>query len=375
MRHIYVHVPFCARRCSYCDFAIAVRKTIPARDYVDAVLSERDRRMADGEWDDEPLETLYLGGGTPSALAPSELARLVRALASGISTAYPGVEITLEANPDDVTADSVQEWMNAGVNRVSLGVQSFDDEALAWMHRTHSAGQSEEAAQLLRSEGIPSLSIDLIFALPDALSRTFRNDLSCAIGLDPDHISAYGLTVEPRTALSRWISRGAVRPGSEDRYAREFLEAHSNLTGAGYEHYEISNYAKPERRARHNSAYWTGRRYLGLGPSAHSFDGRRRLWNVAPWTEYHRHIESGDDPRDGCEDLSPQQASLERLYLGLRTVDGIPDEPGQIDAAVCARAVMEGWMLRDGGHVKLTPQGWLRLDEMIGPLTTCVDGG
>ncbi len=375
MRHLYVHVPFCARRCVYCDFAIAVRKTIPAIRYVDAVLRERDRRIESGEWDDESLETLYLGGGTPSLLASRELARLVRCLTPGISGSLPQLEITLEANPDDVTASSVTEWMNAGVNRVSLGVQSFDDQVLDWMHRTHSARQAVEAIALLRSEGIGSLSIDLIFALPEQLSHAFDDDLSRAVDLGPDHLSVYGLTAEPRTALARWISRGAVRPSAEGSYAHEFLMAHDTLSAAGFEHYEVSNYARPEHRARHNSAYWTGRRYIGLGPSAHSFDGRRRSWNVRQWAAYEASIDLGGDATDQHEDITESQLLLEQIYLGLRTVEGVIDSRQQMDHAVCMRAVESGWMLRQGDRVSLTAEGWLRLDELVPSLTTSAEGG
>ena len=375
MRHLYVHIPFCARRCVYCDFAIAVRKTIPAVRYVDAVLRERDRRIESGEWDDEPLETLYLGGGTPSLLAARELARLVSCLTPGVSGPFPQLEITLEANPDDVTASSVAEWMNAGVNRISLGVQSFDDRVLDWMHRTHSARQAVQAIALLRSEGIGSLSIDLIFALPEQLSHAFDDDLSRVVDLGPDHLSVYGLTAEPRTALARWISRGAVRPSAEGSYAHEFLMAHDTLSAAGFEHYEVSNYATPDHRARHNSAYWTGRRYVGLGPSAHSFDGRRRSWNVRQWAAYEASIDLGGDATDQHEDITESQLLLEQVYLGLRTVEGVTDSRQQMDHAVCMRAVESGWMLRQGDRVSLTAEGWLRLDELVPSLTTSAEGG
>ncbi len=375
MRHLYVHVPFCARRCVYCDFAIAVRKTIPAARYVDAVLRERDRRIEGGELDDGPLETLYLGGGTPSLLASNELARLVRCLTLRASGSFPQLEITLEANPDDVTASSVAEWMNAGVNRISLGVQSFDDRVLRWMHRTHSMRQAVEAIGLLRSEGIDSLSIDLIFALPEQLSHAFGDDLARAVELGPDHLSVYGLTAEPRTALSRWISRGAVRPSADGRYAHEFLMADDTLSAAGFEHYEVSNYARPEHRARHNGAYWTGRRYIGLGPSAHSFDGRRRSWNVRQWSAYETRVDLDGDATDQHEDMTESQRRLEQVYLGLRTVEGVTDSKQQMDAALCARAEESGWMLRQGNHVSLTVEGWLRLDELAPDLTTLAEGG
>src|SRR6266851_6118491 len=333
MQHLYIHVPFCVRRCSYCDFSIAVRKRIPAEEYVNAVLAElvMQRRSSPG-WVDpgggtsEPgLDTLYLGGGTPSLLPVPELSRLITSLLRAFpSTPSPdAIEATLEANPEDVTPESARAWRDAGVNRVSLGAQSFDDRVLAWMHRSHDAARIGAAVHALRGAGIDNISLDLIFALPAELRRDWGRDLDLALALLPSHLSLYGLTVEDRTPLARWISRGAASPPDDERYACEYLLAHERLAAAGYHFYEISNAARDGHRSRHNSAYWSGRSYVGLGPAAHSFDGRVRRWNLSAWEAYRRAVLAGRSPMESEEVLTPEQRELERLYLSLRTDEGV----------------------------------------------------
>ncbi|HEX9611171.1 MAG TPA: radical SAM family heme chaperone HemW [Gemmatimonadales bacterium] len=365
MRHLYLHVPFCVRRCSYCDFSIAVRKRIPAGEYVNAVLQEFVRR---GEQEGS-LETLYLGGGTPSLLPPEAMQTLLNELALKFRiphSAFRTMEVTLEANPEDVTAASVRTWRAAGVNRVSLGAQSFDDRVLQWMHRSHDAARIGAAVQALRGAGIDNISLDLIFALPSALERDWARDLDMACALLPTHLSLYGLTVEPRTPLDRWISRGAVRVPDDSRYADEYLLAHARLRMAGYEFYEVSNAALVGYRSKHNSAYWSGGPYLGLGPAAHSFDGRVRRWNVSAWEAYRRAISEGRSPIESEEVLTGEQRELEGLYLALRTAEGVSLSacpPDRLPAWVAA-----GWVVLDGGRVRCTPEGWLRLDELVAKL-------
>ncbi|UCG86132.1 MAG: coproporphyrinogen III oxidase, partial [Gemmatimonadota bacterium] len=260
-------------------------------------------------------------------------------------------------------------------------VQSFRAEVLSWMHRTHSAQQSVRAVEILRGAGTRSLSLDLIFGLPPEVPSAFSNDVEQAIELDPDHLSVYGLTVEPRTPLQRWISRGAATPVPAGRWAEEFLLAHRAITAAGYEHYEVSNYAKPGHRSAHNSAYWTGAPYAGLGPSAHRFDGATRSWNVAPWAEYDRMMRTRRDPTVGHESLTSAQSRLERVYLALRTSDGLAsDEIDDLNPEALDRAVDSGWIERlpvaDGrspvasARLRLTAEGWLRLDQLVTALTT-----
>ncbi|MEO7334105.1 MAG: radical SAM family heme chaperone HemW, partial [Gemmatimonadales bacterium] len=316
--HLYVHVPFCARRCSYCDFAIAVRKEVPSRVYVDAVLAEWEalRRWGAEAVQGQPIDTLYFGGGTPSHLDPAELSRLIDGLLRSRPTTHdprPGVlELTLETNPDDVTPERAAAWVRAGIDRVSLGVQSFDPAVLAWMHRVHTSEQAREALKALRDAGIANISLDLIYALPAELPRDWARDLDEALALEPEHLSLYGLTVEPHTPLAKWVAGAKSHEAPDERYADEFLLAHERLGAAGFEHYEVSNYARAGRRAIHNSAYWQRKPFLGLGPSAHSGMGDRRWWNVR---EYAAWEAAGAEAlgRWGGEGFPPTVAGWETL--------------------------------------------------------------
>ena len=361
--HIYIHVPFCARRCSYCDFAIAVRRETPDAQFVDAISREwrgwiagQDSAAAD------PIDTLYFGGGTPSRLEPSSIARLIQLVGSDRVLA-PDAEVTLEANPDDVTPERAVAWRAAGVNRVSLGVQSHDSGVLEWMHRTHRAEQVPGAVEALRAAGIANISVDLIFALPSVLQRHWNDDLERTLGLGPMHISLYGLTVEPHTALSRWTERGSTITAPDERYAEEYLEAHERLAAAGFEHYEVSNAGRPGFRSRHNSMYWGGADYLGLGPSAHSLERGVRRWNVREWAEYQARSRRGDSVAGGSELLGDAARALERRYLGLRTLSGLA--AAEVAQDLRDAWVREGWAVLAEERVRLTPEGWLRLDALV----------
>jgi putative oxygen-independent coproporphyrinogen III oxidase len=361
VRHLYIHVPFCARRCSYCDFSISVRSTTPVARYVESIGLEIARHDT-SNWQ---LETVYMGGGTPSRLGSGvgDVVRMVREHAAVVADA----EITIEANPDDVTADLAAGWVAAGVNRISLGGQSFDPAVLEWMHRTHSADQVAAAVQTLRRAGIGNISLDLIFALPESLNRDLSSDLDRLLELQPDHVSLYGLTIESHTPLGRWRDRGEVLEAPEERYESEFMLAHERLTATGFEHYEVSNFAHPGRRARHNSAYWTGASYAALGPSAHSFDGATRSWNVAAHADWERRLRSGDSVIAGSELLTMENRLSERVYLGLRTTDGLRATDAEIQLA---RPWLEqGWAVMSDRTIVLTPSGFLRLDSLAASLT------
>lgn len=361
--HLYIHVPFCARRCSYCDFAIAVRREVPSRLFVDAVTSEWRWWQPDPAWDDSPsLATVYFGGGTPSHIDPAELGRLLETLRRD-RPIEAGAEITLEANPEDVTASSAAAWIAAGVNRVSLGIQSFDDAVLTWMHRTHDAAAIPAAMSVLRAAGFSNISVDLIFALPEQLHRDWRRDLDLALTLEPDHLSLYGLTVEEGTPLGRRTARGESTPPPDERYASEYLLAHAALSEAGFEHYEVSNAARAGARARHNSAYWRRAPFIGLGPSAHSAIRGRRAWNVREWAAYERLLGRGEPVREAEEVLSEDQLRLEELYLGLRTTDGLAS--GTVPPAVEQDWARQGWAALTDGRLRLTAEGWLRLDALV----------
>jgi oxygen-independent coproporphyrinogen-3 oxidase len=363
VRHVYVHVPFCARRCSYCDFAIAVRRVTPVDAFLDSISREIELRAGAEQ---TPVDTIYCGGGTPSRLGPDGVQRLLDIVRRRFRPER-GAEVTLEANPEDVDLPAARAWRAAGVNRVSLGVQSFDDQVLRWMHRTHDAGQARNAVHVLRDAGFEDWSLDLIFALPPEVTRDWTADLDQALALEPPHVSCYGLTVEPHTPLERWRSRGQVHDADEERYAEEFLEADLTLTARGYEHYEVSNYSMPGHRARHNSAYWLRVPYAGFGPSAHSFDGVTRRWNLREFAAWQERLSVGVDPVGGTEVVSAESAALESAYLGLRSLNGIAVTPATAGEFALWRD--RGWASVVDGMCRLTPSGWLRLDAIVARLT------
>jgi oxygen-independent coproporphyrinogen-3 oxidase len=364
-RHVYIHVPFCARRCSYCDFAIAVRRVVPVDAYLDALRAELNGRFEapGGDW---PVATLYFGGGTPSKLGAAGVSRLM-ALLGEFVTLERGAEVTLETNPEDVTAEAAAAWREAGINRLSLGAQSFDDSVLQWMHRTHDAAATSRAVEIARSAGLENISLDLIFALPGEVPRDWQRDLELAMSLAVPHLSLYGLTVESSTPLGHWRDRGSVSEAPDERYEREFLDAHRRLGAAGYAHYEVSNYAREGRRSRHNASYWTGAAYAGLGPSSHEYDGTHRRWNAPAYADWSERVLRGEDPVAGSETLTPDNRSAERVYLGLRTSDGL--QVGDSEREHAAKWIDAGWAELRGDRLLLTATGWLRLDALAADLT------
>jgi oxygen-independent coproporphyrinogen-3 oxidase len=361
--HLYIHVPFCARRCSYCDFAIAVRSRIPEREFVDAVVGEwQVRRSHPALAAARELATLYFGGGTPSRLGGAALTELIERVTSDLPLAR-GAEVTVEANPDDITPELAAAWARAGVNRISLGAQSHNPSVLEWMHRTHRTEQVAPAMAMLRDAGIDNISLDLIFALPREVPRDWERDLDATIALEPAHVSLYGLTVEPHTPLARWTERGSAHAATDEHYAAQYLLAHRRLQAAGFDHYEVSNAGRPGHWSQHNSAYWSGAEYLGLGPSAHSLLDGVRSWNIREWAAYLDQARRGDALVAGEERLSDPQLALERLYLGLRTVAGLPR--GAIPQRELDSWLGEGWASVTGDRVRLTATGWLRLDALV----------
>jgi oxygen-independent coproporphyrinogen-3 oxidase len=363
--HIYVHVPFCARRCIYCDFSIAVRRDVPVDEYVGAVAAELDLRFAAGEV--VAAETLYFGGGTPSRIGGEGMARLLEVFRQRVPFAADA-ELTIEANPEDVSPDNVRAWRGAGINRVSLGAQSFDDDVLSWMHRTHDSAAIARAVDAVRKEGIDNVSIDLIFAVPQRAPESWERDVARALDLEPSHVSLYGLTVEPHTVLGRRLQRGELAESGEETYEREFLHAHETLGDAGFEHYEVSNFSRATARSRHNSVYWSGQSYAGLGPSAHEFDGATRRWNVSPYADWLSAVRSGRDPIAGNEELTSENRVAETVYLGLRTSSGLAVSDEEL--ARISIWVESGWaMIQPGPRVRLTALGWLRLDALAADLT------
>ncbi len=364
-RHVYVHVPFCARRCSYCDFSIAVRKVVPVEEYLNALQRELEIRF--GGREHGSVDTLYFGGGTPSRLGGAGVVRALELVRRFFPLATEA-EVTIEANPEDVSYEAAAQWREAGVNRLSLGAQTFNDEVLEWMHRTHDSSGTESAVENARRAGITNLSLDLIFALPASLNRNLLSDVERLLSLAPAHVSLYGLTVEQHTPLGHWVERGVTHELVEEGYEAEFLRAHELLTSGGLEHYEVSNYGAPGFRSRHNSSYWTGASYVGLGPSAHEYDGQARHWNTRNYSDWVELVSSGQSPTAGSEVLTPDNRIAELVYLGLRTADGLHLDA--LDDPIVAPWIAAGWLVVDElGIARCTPTGWLRLDALAAALT------
>ena len=289
MAGIYIHIPFCKRRCIYCDF-FSTTQSEKKSAYVHALCQELDMRKDYLEGED--IETIYLGGGTPSQLTQEELEEIFSSLYN-IYKVKEDAEITLEANPDDLTPEYIHMLRTLPINRISMGIQTFQEETLKLLHRRHTAQQAIEAFQRCRDAGFQNISIDLMYGLPGETLDTWKQDLQQAIALHPEHISAYHLIYEEGTALWKLREQHQVEEADEDLSVALFKTLIEELTHAGYEHYEISNFCLPDLHSRHNSSYWTGKKYLGCGPSAHSFNGISRQWNVAFLDKYIQAIEQG----------------------------------------------------------------------------------
>lgn len=363
---LYLHVPFCLRRCPYCDFAVEPSRRPPVEDWLEAVDSELQLARESNGWS-EPLHlrTIYVGGGTPSLLGPEGMGALRGRLERHARWDDREVEWTAEANPETFTHDVAREWHHAGVNRVSLGVQSFHAPTLRWMGRLHGADGAVASVDAARAADIENVSLDLIFALPERLGRHWDDDLRQALALEPAHLSLYGLTAEPGTPLFRWIREGRETMTGEDAYASEYLLAVERAEAAGLAAYEVSNFARPGRESRHNSAYWSGQPYLGLGPGAHSFLPPHRAWNRRDWKGYRADLSEGRSPGEGAEVVGVQAARLERTWLGLRTAAGLSaDSLSPTQHEIVERWRSEGLAADGSVAVRLTPRGWLLLDRL-----------
>ena len=290
MAGIYIHIPFCKRRCIYCDF-FSTTQSEKKSAYVQALCQELDMRKDYLEGED--IETIYLGGGTPSQLTQKELEEIFSSLYN-IYKVKEDAEITLEANPDDLTPEYIHMLRTLPINRISMGIQTFQEETLKLLHRRHTAQQAIEAVKHCREAGFQNISIDLMYGLPGETLETWKEDLQQAIALHPEHISAYHLIYEEGTALWKLREQHQVEEADEDLSVTLFKTLIEELTHAGYEHYEISNFCLPGLHSRHNSSYWIGKKYLGCGPSAHSFNGTSRQWNVASLDKYIQSIQQGE---------------------------------------------------------------------------------
>jgi oxygen-independent coproporphyrinogen-3 oxidase len=325
---IYIHIPFCRQACTYCNFHFST--TLGQKDQLLKALREEIILTKQIKIPIEIIETIYFGGGTPSLLSPDEINEILQTLKQYFSISK-NAEITLEANPDDISKVILELWKQIGVNRLSLGVQSFNSAELLWMNRAHNAAQSLQSINDILETGFTNFSVDLIYGSPLLSNDDFTKNVQTVLNKNIPHVSAYALTVEPKTALYAQISKKKLDPVDETRQAEQFDILVEMMEAAGYEQYEISNFAKPGFRSRHNSSYWQGKAYYGFGPAAHSFDGNNiRRWNIANNALYIKSIEQQIIPFEE-EKLTSTQQLNERIMISLRTMEGLDLEKVKLE--------------------------------------------
>lgn len=362
VKHLYVHIPFCHRICPYCSFHKHTPGGTDMTAFVDALLKEAAK---------QPLmpQTIFFGGGTPTMLSDVHLERLLRGLKERVDMTEV-VEFTMEANPRTVTASKAAIMREMNVTRVSLGIQAWDDETLKTLGRDHARADAEETWQVLRKAGFQSLNLDLMFSIPGQSVETWRKTLEHSISLQPDHISAYNLNYEEDTDFFRRLKAGEYRE-DEGRDAEFFNLAIDTLEGGGFEHYEISNYAKPGHRSVHNEAYWLGEDYLGIGPGAFSTVGGRRWNNVKDTPRYMAMTLAGEDTAVDVEELTADQRRTERFGLELRTARGLPLTLINAESRKMLETLREqGLLSYDASHVRLTRVG----KPLVDPIAVALMG-
>ena len=365
MATLYLHIPFCKQICTYCDFyRVGSVELLPK--VIDQMHVELDERAT--YLKDQRLTSIYFGGGTPSLVKPSDIENLINH-ARNLFDCTNLSEITIEANPDDITEEYAEMVRQTSINRVSLGIQSFDDRVLKFMNRRHTGREAEVAIERLRKAGIDNISIDLIFGITGFDGDHLGESLRRAIALDVEHISAYHLTIEEHTRLGIMTRKGEYRAIDDEGSVREFARVHQALTDAGYDHYEVSNYAKRERYAEHNSAYWSGVEYLGIGAGAHSFSGDNRTWCTSTAKEYAEHMFGYDS-----EILSPEDHLNEYVMISLRTSHGIDtsyiaehfghDQLKRIEQEA-QRWIADGKLIRNNKRISIPAEHFLISDTII----------
>lgn len=371
MSGIYLHIPFCKKACNYCNFHFSTNQQ-KLEELVHALAEEIKLQQ---HYLSDTVETIYFGGGTPSLLKPAHINLLLNTIQQYFKI-NPAAEITLEANPDDINPLILKEWKNLGINRLSIGIQSFHEADLQWMGRAHNALQARDCIQLAQEAGITNLSIDLIYGGPSLPHENWELNVKSAIDLGVPHLSCYALTVEPKTALALKINRQELPEIDTQHQSEQFSMLQSITANAGYEQYEISNFALSGKRSKHNSSYWSGDHYLGLGPSAHSFNGISRQWNISNNSLYIQSIKKADIPFE-IEVLTPVQQTNEYIMTALRTVEGISavklnsiaQQP--IFTQMVAEAqkyIQSGLMECSQEHLRITPEGKFMADGIAAEL-------
>jgi len=381
---IYIHIPFCKQACHYCNFHFSTSLRYK-NELIAALLKEIEiytgfsssfrnavEKVKEGTEiaATDLIETIYFGGGTPSICSKDEIQSIIKKINSGFNVS-PSAEVTLEANPDDITEEKLKDWKDAGINRLSIGIQSFFEEDLQWMNRAHDAKQAIDSLKL-SLDHFKNITIDLIYGTPELTNEKWKLNIEKAISLGIQHLSCYALTVEPKTPLDKLIRLHKSPDINPDKQSEQFLLLMQWLEEAGYEHYEISNFAKPGFRSRHNSSYWKGKKYLGFGPSAHSFDGNARWWNIANNNAYIEAINSGSIPYEK-EELSSTQKINEYIMISLRTSEGLDlsklnDSMRDELLTSCRKYIENGFVKRENNFLTLTREGKLLADGIASDL-------
>lgn len=368
MAGIYLHIPYCRQACYYCDFHFSTN--LSTREAMIAGLCG-ELSLQKGYLDNKVVETIYLGGGTPSLLTGTELQRIFESIRQHF-TLSSAPEITLEANPDDLTDRSLEEMSDAGVNRLSIGIQSFDDAVLRALNRIHNGAAARDSVRRARAKGFQNISVDLIYAIPQQNIERWTKNIEEAVELEPQHISSYTLTIEEKTVLGKWARQGKFNPLDDDSAADQHDVLVDHLAAAGFEHYEVSNFARPGYRSRHNTGYWLGMEYLGIGPGAHSFNGISRQHNVRDNRRYIAALQRNEIPAT-LELLSQEDKLNEYMLISLRTSWGIDLEKVRRDFGVDISDVRKDYIeiLRKkelatvtGNTLALTRKGLLLADEI-----------
>ncbi len=368
MAGLYIHIPFCKKKCGYCDFYSEEKREQLILPFINALVREADLYSNRFPSHGGKISTLYLGGGTPSLLHSDLIETVLRHLFS----LFPSVsepEITIEVNPGTVSQETLSQYRKIGINRLSIGVQSFDDSELQLLGRIHTSKQAEQIIQEAHQIGFRNVGIDLIYGLPGQSLKDWQNNIKNAVSLSPEHISTYELTWTHSTPLYAKIKSGLLPYPDKEKSVDMYFWTSAFLKDRGYEHYEISNFAQSGYRCRHNEGYWTNSPYLGLGPSAHSYIGDRRFWNIADIQKYIDVLSQNRFPVAGEENISREQAILEKMMLGFRRHEGIPlklikNRQSQIDHLIQA-----GLMNRQKDMVSLTTKGFLLADEVTLQMT------
>lgn len=371
MAGIYIHIPFCKQKCSYCDFHFSTTYGDYRQRMIDSISQEIIERQ--NYLEGRAIKTIYFGGGTPSLLTKDELNQILQAIRTNYALEEK-IELSLEANPDDIDYEKLDIWTSIGVNRLSIGLQSFKSEDLKWMNRAHTVEESLNCVQKAQAAGITNLTVDLIYGLPNLSLNEWQDHIQKVIDFNVPHISAYCLTVEEKTALSSLVKKGKITPANEDQQSEQFKLLVSMLEDQGFNQYEISNFSKPNFESQHNSNYWKGEWYLGVGPSAHSFNGVSRSWNVANNHKYMNAIEKGEFDSE-TEILSPENQFNEYLLIGLRTAYGVNlDKLNGIISInlsfteACNSFINKGWMTNESNILALTKEGRLKADYIASEL-------